>query len=302
MLVNDDIDALSRAVSGPVALPDSPEFAEETFAFNVATVHRPDVVLGAADARDVAAAVKWAAERRLPVSVQSTGHGAESAIDGGLLINTRRLQDLQIDPDERTARVGAGVKWRTLLEASVPHGLLGLHGSSTDVGVVGYTLGGGLPVLGRAHGFAADHVRSMEIVTADGALRRIDADAEAELFALMRGGKGNLGIVTALEFSLFPFSEFYGGGIIYPGADAATDPGCLPSLAAHAARRCLTLDLPAAASGHGLRSRAAAEPVRRAPALCLPGQPRGRRRAACPDAGGLDPIDGHGRAHELPRR
>ncbi len=88
MLVNDDIDALSRAVSGPVALPDSPAFAEETFAFNVATVHRPDVVLGAADARDVAAAVKWAAERRLPVSVQSTGHGAESAIDGGLLINT----------------------------------------------------------------------------------------------------------------------------------------------------------------------------------------------------------------------
>jgi len=205
MLVNDDIDALSSAVSGPVALPDSPEFAEETFAFNVATVHRPDVVLGAADARDVVAAVKWAAERRLPVSVQSTGHGAESAIDGGLLINTRRLQGLQINPDERTARVGAGVKWRTLLEASVPHGLVGAG-----------------TVLGRAHGFAADHVRSMEIVTADGELRRIDADAEAELFALMRGGKGNLGIVTALEFSLFPFSDFYGGGIIYPGADAAT--------------------------------------------------------------------------------
>lgn len=222
MLVSDDIHALSRAVGGPVVLPGSPEFAEETFAFNVATVHRPDVVLGAADAQDVAAAVKWAAEHRIPVSVQSTGHGADSAIDGGLLINTRRLQDLQIDPVERTARVGAGVKWRTLLEASVPHGLVGLHGSSTDVGVVGYTVGGGLPVLGRAHGFAADHVRSMDIVTADGALRRIDADAEAELFSLMRGGKGNFGIVTALEFSLFPVSEFYGGGIIYPGADAAT--------------------------------------------------------------------------------
>ena len=222
MLAIDDIQALSNAVSGPVALPDSLEFAAETAAFNVATVHRPDVVLGAADAQDVAAAVKWAAERRLPVSVQSTGHGASSAIDGGLLINTRRLQDLRIDPVERTARVGAGVKWRTVLEASVPHGLVGLHGSSTDVGVVGYTVGGGLPVLGRAHGFAADHVRSMDIVTADGALRRIDADTEAELFSLMRGGKGNFGIVTALEFSLFPVSEFYGGGIIYPGTDAAT--------------------------------------------------------------------------------
>ncbi|AXJ09923.1 FAD-binding oxidoreductase [Arthrobacter sp. PM3] len=221
MLVNDDIHALSSAVSGPVALPDSPEFAEETFAFNVATVHRPDVALGAADAHDVVAGVKWAAERRLPVSVQATGHGADSAINGGLLINTRRLQDVQIDPVRRTARVGAGVKWRTVLEASVPHGLVGLHGSSTDVGVVGYTVGGGLPVLGRAHGFAADHVRSMEIVTADGVLRRIDADADAELFALMCGGKGNFGIVTALEFSLFPIGEFYGGGIIYPGADAA---------------------------------------------------------------------------------
>jgi hypothetical protein len=113
------------------------------------------------------------------------------------------------------------VKWRSVLEASVPHGLIGLHGSSTDVGVVGYTVGGGLPVLGRAHGFAADHVRSMEVVTADGALRRIDAEAEAELFALMCGGKGNFGIVTALEFSLFELGDFYGGGIIYPGADAA---------------------------------------------------------------------------------
>jgi hypothetical protein len=220
MLVNHDIHALSMAVSGIVAVPDSPEFAEETFAFNAATVHRPAVVLGAADAQDVAAGVKWAADRRLPVSVQSTGHGAESAVDGGLLINTRRLQELQVNPLERTARVGAGVKWRSVLEASVPHGLIGLHGSSTDVGVVGYTVGGGLPVLGRAHGFAADHVRSMEVVTADGALRRIDADAEAELFALMRGGKGNFGIVTALEFNLFPLGEFYGGGIIYPGADA----------------------------------------------------------------------------------
>ncbi|AOT03444.1 FAD-binding oxidoreductase [Arthrobacter sp. U41] len=221
MLVTDDIQALTTAVSGPVALPDTPEFAAETLAFNAATVHRPDVVLGARDAQDVAAGVKWAAEHRLPVAVQSTGHGADSAVDGGLLINTRRLQEVAIDPVERTARVGAGVKWRSVLEASVPHGLIGLHGSSTDVGVVGYTVGGGLPLMGRAYGFAADHVRSMEVVTADGALRRIDAGAEAELFALMRGGKGNFGIVTELEFSLFPLGDFYGGGIIYPGADAA---------------------------------------------------------------------------------
>lgn len=248
MLATDDIHALSTAVSGPVALPDSPEYAAETAAFNAATVHRPDVVLGAANAQDVAAGVKWAAEHRLPVAVQSTGHGADSVVDGGLLINTRRLQGLQIDPAERTARVGAGVKWRSVLEASVPFGLIGLHGSSTDVGVVGYTVGGGLPLLGRAHGFAADHVRSMEVVTADGALRRIDAGAEAELFALMRGGKGNFGIVTELEFSLFPLGDFYGGGIIYPGADAdlilAAFREWLPTLPDNAAPSISLLRLP----------------------------------------------------------
>ncbi|WP_445155330.1 FAD-binding oxidoreductase [Arthrobacter sp. Hor0625] len=221
MLAPEDIQALSSTVRGPVLTPDSEDYAAETFAFNAATVHRPDVVLGAEDAQDVAAGVRWAAACGLPVAVQATGHGADSVVEGGLLISTRRLQALQVDPAARTARVGAGVKWRSVLEASVPHGLVGLHGSSTDVGVVGYTVGGGLPVLGRAHGFAADHVRSMEVVTADGALRRINAEAEAELFALMLGGKGNFGIVTELEFSLFPLGEFYGGGIIYPGADAA---------------------------------------------------------------------------------
>lgn len=248
MLVTDDIHALSTAVSGPVVLPDSPGFAAETLAFNAATVHRPDVVLGARNAQDVAAGVKWAAARGLPVAVQCTGHGADSMVEGGLLINTRRLQGLQIDPLKRTARVGAGVKWRTVLEASVPLGLVGLHGSSTDVGVVGYTVGGGLPVMGRAHGFAADHVRSMEVVTADGALRRIDEEAEAELFALMLGGKGNFGIVTELEFSLLPLGEFYGGGLIYPGTDAALVLAAfrdwLPTLPDHASPSISLLRLP----------------------------------------------------------
>ncbi|KUM36837.1 FAD-binding oxidoreductase [Arthrobacter sp. EPSL27] len=248
MLVTSDIQALATAVNGPVVLPDSPDFAAETLAFNAGTVHRPDVVLGAENARDVAAGVKWAAEHRLPVAVQSTGHGADSAVEGGLLINTSRLQELQIDAVERTARVGAGVKWRSVLEASVPLGLVGLHGSSTDVGVVGYTLGGGLPLLGRAHGFAADHVRSMEVVTADGALRRIDAGADAELFALMRGGKGNFGIVTELEFRLFPLGDFYGGGIMYPGADAASILTAfrewLPTLPEHASPSISLLRLP----------------------------------------------------------
>jgi hypothetical protein len=221
MLSPEETQTLAALVAGPVMAPGAPGYAEDTAAFNLAAVSRPDVALGAMNAADVVAGVQWAAARNIPIAVQATGHGANSSIEGGLLINTSRMQDLQIDSVERTARIGAGVKWRSLLAASVPLGLVGLHGSSTDVGVVGYTLGGGLPILGRAYGFAADHVRSFEIVTPDGVLRHVDTEHEPELFSLLRGGKGNFGIVTSLTCNLLPVDEFYGGGIFFPGTDAA---------------------------------------------------------------------------------
>ncbi|MCU1586506.1 MAG: mitomycin radical oxidase [Microbacteriaceae bacterium] len=221
MLATSRVTELKERVSGPVLIPLDPDFGEEVFAFNVAVAHQPDVVVGAANARDVVEAVKWAAAEGMGVAVQATGHGATEPIIGGLLITTRRMQDVEIDEEARTARVGAGVKWKTLLAASVPHGLFGLNGSSSDVGIVGYTLGGGFPVLGRAHGFAADHVRSFEAVDADGMLRHVDPENDPELFSLMRGGKGNFAIVTSLSFDLLPIGDFYGGGIIYPGTDAA---------------------------------------------------------------------------------
>ena len=104
----------------------------------------------------------------------------------------------------------------------MPHGLVGLCGSSSDVGIVGFTLGGGLPILGRALGFAADRVRSIEVVTPDAQIRTVDAEHEPDLFEVLRGGKGNFGIVTACEFELVPMTDFYGGGLMYPGADAET--------------------------------------------------------------------------------
>ncbi|OFI38828.1 mitomycin radical oxidase [Arthrobacter sp. SW1] len=216
-----DVSELRFAVNGPVFLPTDPGFAAETAAFNLATVHAPDLAFGALDADDVAAAVRWAAARNIPVAVQSTGHGATNMVESGLLISTRRMLELSIDPLERTARVGAGVKWKALADAAAVHGLMGLSGSTSDVGIIGYTLGGGLPVLGRRYGFASDHVVSFDLVTADGTLRVVDAAGEPELFALLRGGKGNLGIVTAIEFRLFPDDALYGGGIHYPGESAA---------------------------------------------------------------------------------
>ena len=220
MIADSDLDALRSAVSGQVLTEHDPDFAEVLSGYNVAVVHQPEVVVAATSAADVTATIGWAAEHGLPIAVQATGHGATERMADGVLINTRGMQDVQIQPDRRVARVAAGVKWKTLLSQSVPHGLVGLCGSSSDVGVVGFTLGGGLPILGRAFGFAADRVRSIEVVTPDAQIRTVDAEHEADLFEVLRGGKGNFGVVTALEFELTSLTDFYGGGLIYPGTDA----------------------------------------------------------------------------------
>jgi FAD/FMN-containing dehydrogenase len=215
-----DVSELQLSVRGPVFTPADPGFAAEVAAFNLSTQHQPDLAFGALDAEDVSAAVRWAAERGMPVSVQSTGHGATNAIEGGLLISTRRMLELSIDPLEKTARVGAGVRWKAVVDLAATFGLMGLCGSTTDVGVVGYTLGGGLPILGRKYGFASDHVIAFELVTADGTQRRVTKDENPELFYLLRGGKGNLGIVTAMEFHLFPAADLYAGGVYFDGGYA----------------------------------------------------------------------------------
>ena len=162
------------------------------------------------------AALRFAAAHGLPVAVQATGHGATTPIDAGVLISTRRLDELTVDPIARTATVGAGVRWRSVIPAAAVHGLAPLSGSSSDVSVVGYTLGGGLPVMGRTFGFAADRVRALEVVTADARLHHVDADSDPDLFWGLCGGKGNLGIVTTMTIELIDVATVYGGGIFYP--------------------------------------------------------------------------------------
>ncbi|MEV4508484.1 FAD-binding oxidoreductase [Dactylosporangium sp. NPDC049525] len=212
---------LVTAVHGPVLLPTDDGFAEEIAVWNVANPHRPLVAVGATSTADVAAAIRWAGRHGLPVAVQSTGHGAVRPAVDCVLITTHRMQDLTVDPAARTARAAAGVRWSKVIEAAAPHGLAPLNGSSSQVGVVGYTLGGGLGPLGRTFGFAADHVRSVEIVTADGVARTVDAGHESDLFWAVRGGKGNFGVVTAIEFDLFEVPVLTGGGIYFPATHAA---------------------------------------------------------------------------------
>ena len=210
--------SLSAVVDGPVLMPGDDAYPQECAGYNLAVSRRPAVAVGATGPGDVRAAVRFGAERGLPVGVLATGHGASVPDDGGVLVTTRRMDAVAVDPVARTARVAAGARWQQVLEAAAPHGLAPLSGSSPLVGVVGYTLGGGLsPTLGRSRGWAADHVRALEIVTADGELTRATAEREADLFWAARGGKDNFGLVTALEFDLFEQPELYGGALYFPG-------------------------------------------------------------------------------------
>lgn len=212
---------LRAEVAGPVLTPDDPGYAAETATFNLAVTHRPAVVVGATCVDDVAAAVRWATRHRLPVAVQATGHGAVHGVEGALMVTTGRMATVEVDASTRTARVGAGARWADVLEAAEPHGLTGVAGSSSQVGVVGYSLGGGMGPLGRAHGYGADRVLSLEIVTADGTVRHVDADHEPDLFWAVRGGKGSFGIVTRLVIELVPVPSVVGGAVFFDGSAAA---------------------------------------------------------------------------------
>jgi FAD/FMN-containing dehydrogenase len=215
-------DALRRQVAGPVLEPGDAGYDVEITAWNVMTTHRPAVVVGATCADDVVAAVRYALTHRLPVAVQATGHGATFAVDEGVLVSTRRMTQVCVDVQHGLARVEAGAKWADVVAATAPYGLAPLLGSTTDVGAVGYTLGGGMGPLGRKYGFAADRVRSLDVVTGDGRLRTISADNEPALFWGLRGGKGNLGVVTAMEIELVLQPRIYGGAMFFAAADTST--------------------------------------------------------------------------------
>ncbi len=214
------VDALAGAVSGPVLTPDTAGYPDECTCFNLAIEHRPALVVGAASAADVQAAVRFAAEHDAPLGAHLTGHGPAVAIEK-ILVNTRRLDELRVDPAAKTARVGAGLRWGQVLAETLKTGLAGLHGSSPTVGVIGYIAGGGVPLLAREYGLAADHVSVVELVTADGRLRRLTERDDPDLFWAVRGGKSNFGIITAMEIGLVPLSRLYGGGLFFPGERAA---------------------------------------------------------------------------------
>ena len=212
---------LRQSLAGDVLTPTDPGFLESHQGFNRAEQHRPDAVLIATNARDVATAVRFAADHGLTVRVQSTGHGIGIPMTGGLLVNTSLMRNLAIDPDRKRATAAAGVRWDQVISSAGSHGLATLCGSSPTVGIVGYTLGGGMGPMARTFGFAADRVRRMQVVDATGRIHEVNPSSDADLFWGLRGGKPDLGIVTELEFDLIDAPTYYGGSIFFAGHDAS---------------------------------------------------------------------------------
>ena len=186
--------------------------------FNLTHDQQPAAVVRVASAQDVAESVRYAAKHGLRIAPQSTGHNAGpiEGLEDALLVRTDDLQEVSIDVGARRARVGSGVRWAAVADPASEAGLAPLSGSSRDVGIAGYSLGGGMGWLGRKYGLQTNALTAVEIVTADGELRRIDHDNETDLFWAVRGGGGNYGVVTALEFELFPVPELYAGSLFFP--------------------------------------------------------------------------------------
>ncbi|HEU5205960.1 MAG TPA: FAD-binding oxidoreductase [Candidatus Limnocylindrales bacterium] len=228
---------LSSAVRGRVFGPEDPDYdAARTVLVPIAAERRPAAVVRVADAADVVAVVNYARDHGLELAVRSGGHSAagHSTVDGGIVIDLRDMKKLEIDAANRTAWAETGLTAIEYTTATVEHGLATGFGDTGSVGIGGITLGGGVGYLGRLHGLTIDNVLAAEIVTADGRLRRIDAEHEPDLFWAIRGGGGNFGVVTRFLYRLADVSQFTGGMIVLPGtpevieafvrlADAAPD-------------------------------------------------------------------------------
>ena len=206
-----------------ILMPGDPGWDDARRAWNLAVDQHPAAIALPESAHDVAAAIGFARERGLRVAAQGTGHNARplGSLADTVLVKTARMRRVTIDPVARIARAEAGAVWHEVVEAAAACGLAALAGSSPDVGVAGYTIGGGISWLGRSYGLAANNVEAIELVTADGRLVRADAGTEPDLFWALRGGGGSFGVVTAIELRLFPVTEVYAGLLWWP-AEAAS--------------------------------------------------------------------------------
>jgi hypothetical protein len=205
-----------------VRMPGTPGYREATAVYNLFAPVQPDEAVIADSASSVAAAITRARSRGLDVEVISTGHASSMAdqMSGALLVRTVPGGPVEVDPQTHRARIPAGTRWGAVVEAAAQYGLGAMHGSSPDVGAVGYLLRGGLSFYGRRFGLAVNSLRAVELVAADGQLHRVDTDHDPSLFWAIRGGGGGFGVVTAVEIDLFDTAGVWTGADWWPVSEA----------------------------------------------------------------------------------
>jgi FAD/FMN-containing dehydrogenase len=216
--VRADIDVLRAVIAGDVYAPADAGYDAARSTFNLALDLRPAAIVVAESSSDVVNAIRFARSTGLRIAPQGTSHGADAlgSLDDAILLKTTRMRGVEIYPATRTARVEAGAEWQDVTVPAAEHGLAALAGSAPDVGVVGYTLGGGMGWLARRYGLSANSVVAVDIVTTDGRLVRADKHVEPDLFWAVCGGGGSVGVVTAIEIQLYPVREVYAGALFFP--------------------------------------------------------------------------------------
>ncbi len=211
-----------RAAAPPIIREGDPAWDRARRAFNLLVDQRPSAVAAPTSVEGVRTAILTAREQGLRVAARSTGHnaGALGSAGGTLIVETSAFTEVTIDPRARRVRVGGGTRWRAVVPALSRLGLAALHGSSPDVGIAGYSLGGGIGWLARRYGLQGDAVTAVELVNADGEPVRADRDHEPDLFWALRGAGGNFGVVTALEFTVHPVRRLHAGAMFFAFARA----------------------------------------------------------------------------------
>jgi hypothetical protein len=204
------------SIRGRIATSGDSDWDEARQAWNLAADQQPEAVALVESADDVSKAIGFAADNGLRVTAQGTGHGAVAlgSLEDTILIKTERMNDVVIEGER--ARVEAGAYAEHVADVAIKQGMCSMPGTSPNVGIAGYTLGGGLSWLGRKYGWACNRVAAIELVTADGEARTVDGASDPDLFWALRGGGGGYAIVTALLLELVPVADAYAGSILFP--------------------------------------------------------------------------------------
>lgn len=206
----------------PLIFAGDPDYDDARRPWNLSVDQRPAAVALPTTAAEVAGVVRSAAANGLRVAPQGTGHnpGPLGPLDDAVLLRTSRMNGVTIDRDQQQARVEAGATWNDVIAPAAAQGLAALHGSSGGLNVVGYSLGGGIGWYSRMFGLQSNSITAVEVVGADGTTVRADADHDADLFWAIRGGGANFGVVTAIEFDLYPLPTSYAGLLAWDWSQA----------------------------------------------------------------------------------